>query len=262
MPTRPPSPAPEQAISRLQGLAQSIIVAWGWKRRLIALLGGAAGALAMAPLDIFPALIVSMTLAVWLIDGSAQGPGRSSLAALRTAAGAGWWWGFGYFLAGLWWLGAAFLVEAETWAWALPLGVIVLPACLALFPALGFALARLIWTPSASRVLALGAALTASEWLRGHVFTGFPWNDFGMALGGTIWLAQGASLFGLYGLTLLAVTLAASPAPLLVSGRARGGRGVLVGSSLVFAALAIFGVGRLWFGDTTKRAQRPNHAWR
>ena len=32
--------------------------------------------------------------------------------------------GFGYFLAGLWWVGSAFLVEADRFAWALPLGVV------------------------------------------------------------------------------------------------------------------------------------------
>ena len=97
-------------------LAQHVILAWGWKRRLIALLSGASGALALAPVDFFPALLAPMTAAIWLLDGSAAGPGRVSAASLRAAAAVGWWWGFGYFLAGLWWLGAAFLVEAETWA--------------------------------------------------------------------------------------------------------------------------------------------------
>ena len=40
----------------------------------------------------------------------------------------------------------------------MPFAVLGLPAYLALFTALGFALARLIWTKDASRVLALAAA--------------------------------------------------------------------------------------------------------
>ena len=40
---------------------------------------------------------------------------------------AGWCFGFGYFLAGLWWIGAAFLVEADSFAWALPLAVVGIP---------------------------------------------------------------------------------------------------------------------------------------
>ena len=70
----------------------------------------------------------------------------------------GWFWGFGYFVAGLWWLGAAFLVEADQFAWAMPFGVLGLPAVLAFFPALGFALARLFWPPDAWRILAFAAA--------------------------------------------------------------------------------------------------------
>ena len=73
--------------------------------------------------------------------GRAKARGRR----FRAAAAAGWWWGFGFFVAGLWWLGAAFLVEADKFAWAMPLGVVALPALLAVFPALAFGLARLAW---------------------------------------------------------------------------------------------------------------------
>ena len=50
----------------------------------------------------------------------------------------------------------------------------------------------------ASRVVAC-FALTASEWLRGHLFSGFPWNTFGYALISPLWLAQSASLIGIWG---------------------------------------------------------------
>ena len=52
------------------------------------------------------------------------------------AAIAGWWFGFGYFLAGLYWVGHAFLVDAKTFGWLLPFAVIGLPAGLAIFTAL------------------------------------------------------------------------------------------------------------------------------
>ena len=199
------------------GLADRVILAEGWTRRLIALLAGAVGALAMAPVSVGPALIVPMVAAVWLLDGSSEAGGgrgfRPGLGSLRLAFGAGWWLGFGYFVAGFWWLGAAFLVEPE-FAWALPLGVVGVPVLLAFFPAIGFALARLLWAPGASRVFALAVGLGLSEWLRGAILTGFPWNAFGMALGGTLVSAQAASLVGLNGLTLLAIALFAAPATL------------------------------------------------
>jgi apolipoprotein N-acyltransferase len=196
-------------------LAASIILASGWRRRLIALAAGATGALAMAPFNFFPALAIPMTVAVWLIDGCAETrqmpPGRRFRLGLPVAArrafGVGWWWGFGYFLAGLWWLGAAFLVEADEFAWALPLGVVGLPATLAIFPGLGFMLARLMWAPGPGRIFALAAGLSLAEWLRGHTLTGFPWNTFGMALGGNLVTAQLASIVGLYGLTVIAILI-------------------------------------------------------
>ena len=75
----------------------------------------------------------------------------------------GFWFGLGYFVPGLYWIGNAFLVDAPTFAWLMPFAVLGLPAYLALFPALGFALARLIWTRDASRVLALAIGLTVSD---------------------------------------------------------------------------------------------------
>ena len=45
----------------------------GGARLLVAWLAGAAGALAMPPFGVFPALALSLTVAVWLIDGAATG---------------------------------------------------------------------------------------------------------------------------------------------------------------------------------------------
>ncbi|HEX3493840.1 MAG TPA: apolipoprotein N-acyltransferase [Methylocella sp.] len=236
-------------------IAASIILASGWRRRLIALAAGATGALAMAPFNFFPALAIPMTVAVWLIDGCAETrkmlPGRRFGLGLPVAAwrafGAGWWWGFGYFLAGLWWLGAAFLVEADEFAWALPLGVVGLPAALAIFPGLGFLIARLLWMPGASRLFALAAGLSFAEWLRGHVLTGFPWNTFGMAFGGNLVTAQLASLIGLYGLTVIAILIFSAPAVFGEKSARQGGRlpRAIAAAALAFAGICAFGALRL-----------------
>lgn len=215
----------------MSALAHRVILAGGWRRLAVAALAGAVGALAMPPFGVLPALAMSLTIAVWLIDGCARGGRMATAATLLSAAFAGWAWGFGYFVAGLWWLGAAFLVEADQFAWALPFGVLGLPALLAFFPALGFALARALWSPGAWRLFALAFGLASAEWLRGHLFTGFPWNTFGMALGQNAWLMQGASVLGLYGLTVLAVLICAAPATL--------GTGADAGARLLAPGLAI-----------------------
>lgn len=229
-------------------LAQAVILSFGWRRRLIALLAGAVGAMAMAPFGFFAALIVPMVVAVWLIDGCAYAEsggapsGRSLRASVVAAADAGWWWGLGYFVAGLWWLGSAFLVEAEKFAWMLPFGVLGLPAYLALYSALGFVAARLLWSHGSARLLTFAVALAAAEWLRGTWLTGFPWNEFGMALGGNLVLAQAGSLIGLHGLTLLAVLLAASPA-VLADGPRGTRRGFRPAAAPLAALVALAGLG-------------------
>ncbi|MGD9542108.1 apolipoprotein N-acyltransferase [Methylocystis sp.] len=249
-------------------LPQRIILARGWTRRAIAFFAGATGALALAPFDVIPAMFVPLTVAVWLIDGAADDNvlKRLALAPIVSAAGAGWWLGFGYFVAGLWWMGAAMLVEADQFAWALPLAVFGLPAVLALFPAAGFAAARLLWSRSGLRVFALAAGLGAAEWLRGHLFTGFPWNNFGMALAGAGPLAQTASLVGLHGLDIIAIVIFAVPATLI--DRSPDGARRMHGTLLTATALAMLmlaygafrlGANRTEFVDgVTLRLMQPN----
>jgi apolipoprotein N-acyltransferase len=230
----------------LTGTAHSIVLAWGWRRALIAFLAGAVSTLAMAPTNLWPLLFLTFPVLVWLIDGS--GSGRAGIVA---AAAAGWCFGFGYFLAGLYWVGNAFLVDAKIFGWLLPIAVTVLPAGLALFTGLAVSLARLVWTRGPIRVVALAVALTAAEWLRGHVLTGFPWNSFGYALTGPLVLAQSASLVGLWGLTFIATAVFASPA-VLGDDRADTKRRWLppVLAVVVLAALAGYGAIRLWTTPT------------
>jgi apolipoprotein N-acyltransferase len=191
-------------------IAHSIMLAWGWRRALIAFVAGAATTLALPPFNVWPLPFLTFPVLVWLIDGSAAGRYGGMVA----AAGAGWWFGFGYFLAGVYWVGHAFLVEAKTFGWLLPFAIIGLPTYLALFTALATAFARLLWTRGTMRVVALAVAMTVAEWLRGHLLTGFPWNTFGYALVTPPALAQAASLIGIWGLTFIAVAVYAAPAVL------------------------------------------------
>jgi apolipoprotein N-acyltransferase len=191
-------------------LIYSIVLAYGWRRWLIAFAAGALSALAMAPLNLWPVLFFTFPVLVWLIDGAGAGAWRG----IGCAAATGWWFGFGYFLAGLYWVGFAFLVDAPTFGWLLPIAVLGLPAWLAVYTGFGVAVARLLWAPGAMRILALAVGLTTSEWLRGHLLTGFPWNAFGYALTSPLILAQSAALLGMWALTFIAVAIFAGPATL------------------------------------------------
>src|SRR5262249_31004388 len=88
--------------------AHAIVLAWGWRRAAIAFVAGAVSTLALAPFNAWPVLFLTFPVLVWLVDGAAAG----RLGGVGAAALAGWWFGFGYFLAGLYWIGFAFLVDA------------------------------------------------------------------------------------------------------------------------------------------------------
>ena len=226
---------------KLHAAALSIILAWGWQRAAIALAAGILSALAMAPFNAWPVLFLTFPVLVWLIDGAAAGKWRG----VPAAALSGFCFGLGYFVPGLYWTGYAFFVDAQTFAWLSPFAVLGLPAYLALYPALGFALARLLWIGDASRILALATALTASEWLRGHLLTGFPWNAYGYALSEPLALAQIASVIGLWGITFLAVAIFASPAT-LIEGKSQRRPWIAPAAALAtLLALGIFGMVRL-----------------
>lgn len=233
--------------AKIRPFALTIILSWGWKRALIALAAGAISALAMAPFNAWPVLFLTFPVLVWLIDGASAGRMRGVPAAALT----GYCFGLGYFVPGLYWIGNAFLVDADTFAWLMPFAVLGLPAYLAVFPAAGCALARLLWTRDATRLLALAISLTASEWLRGHALTGFPWNTFGYALSEPLALAQTASLIGLWGMTFVTIAVAASPA-VLIGGRSRGGPVWRVPAAAlgVLVLMGVFGVIRLSLNPT------------
>src|SRR3546814_10033544 len=126
----------------------------------------------MPPLGLFPILFVSFPLLLWLVDGA-----RSS----RGAFAVGWCFGFGFFVAGLYWISNALLVEADRFAWLIPFAACGLPALLAVFTGAATLLQHRFGGAGAGRAVMLAVFWTAAEWVRGHAFTGFPWNLIGYA---------------------------------------------------------------------------------
>jgi apolipoprotein N-acyltransferase len=261
---------PMPADVSIKALAERVRDLRGWRRRAAAFAAGVVSVLAMAPFFAWPVLWVTLPVLVWLIDGasSSRRRGATQLSARNLQAGVGprlrehhvfaaaeigWWFGFGYFVAGLFWIGEAFLVEAEIFAVLLPFAVTLLPAGLALFYGVAAGIAAPFWTDGARRVLVLALALSATEWLRGHILSGFPWNTLGYALTFPLPLMQSAAVLGIYGLTLVAVLMFALP-PVLWSDARAGtlGRRMRVAALAValvpLAAMALLGQVRLTLG--------------
>jgi apolipoprotein N-acyltransferase len=173
-----------------------------WGRRLLALLLGVVATAALPPVDFVPALIVAFS-GLMFLSRNVRRSGQ--------AFWLGWWFGLGHFASGLYWIANAFTIDGERFAWLIPFASLGLPAVVAVYSGLALAAVTLIRVEGVGRVLAFAVAWTAMEWLRGHLFTGFPWN-----LAASAWVAvpeilQTASLIGAWGLTLLTVLVAGLP---------------------------------------------------
>ncbi|MFT4934862.1 MAG: apolipoprotein N-acyltransferase [Pseudoalteromonas distincta] len=202
-------------------------------RSLLALIAGLAAALAHPPFGLLPGLL---GFALLLRLGDQADPVRPRTSAFFR----GWLAGLGYFSLSVWWVTEAFLVDAAAHGWMAPFALILLAGGLAVFWGLGLWLYRLVRPQGPGRVLVFAGALALAEFVRGHVFTGFPWN-----LPGEAWRAggapsQAAALVGAYGLTWITVALAASPAAL--PGLARR-QAVAIGGAAVAVLAALYGGG-------------------
>ena len=90
----------------------------------------------------------------------------------------GWAFGLGYFCTGLWWL---YISLHDIGGMPAPMaiaGVFLLSAFLALFTSLGVWLGTRLENKTLA-ALTWAASWTLSEWLRAHIFTGFPWIGYG-----------------------------------------------------------------------------------
>lgn len=207
----------------------------------------------MAPFHLWPVLWLTLPALVRLIAISEPiEPVRSRWRPWQRwrsgwAAETGWWFGFGYHVFGLFWVGEAFLVEAEVFGWLLPVAVTGLPAGLALFWATATAIVAAVEArTNVQRVLALAIAISAAEWLRGHILTGFPWNILGYALTYPLPLMQSASLVGIYVLTLLSVMIFALPVAVWHDGGQGAVRALARRTAAIAVSIALIPVAVMW----------------
>jgi len=122
----------------------------------------------------------------------------------REAALLGFIFGLGWFVAGVSWV---YISLHAFGAMPAPLAAAVtllLCAYLALFPAVaGYASRRWNLAPALNWVVFVPAVFTLLEWLRGWVFTGFPWLNPGYTQAPASPLAGYAPIFGVHGVALL-----------------------------------------------------------
>ena len=169
-------------------------------RQVPFLLAGAACVLGFAPFYLF---FLPLLALAWLFA-------RLRDASPRAAAVRGGVFGMGYFGAGVSWIYVSLHDYGGMAAPLAGLATLLFCAVLALFPALAaYGLARWRPRPGWGRIFAAAAWWGGLEWVRGWLFTGFPWLALGYSQVRVSPLAGFAPVFGIYGVTFAAALTAA-----------------------------------------------------
>ncbi len=123
----------------------------------------------------------------------------------------GFLFGFGHHTTGLYWISNSLLVDPDKFAWLIPFAVSIIPAYLSIYIAVVCWLTKKLSYQGVSKVMFFAGSWTLAEILRGHLFTGFPWNLTGYVFFERIELAQLGSVIGFYGMSLLAILIYSAP---------------------------------------------------
>ena len=163
---------------------------------LYALALGGASAFAFEPFGWWPLLPVAFAVLCELICRSKT---------LWRALLVGWAFGVGQFCVGLNWIATAFTFQSAMPPWLGWVAVVLLSLYLAVYPAIAAGISwRFGRNERIAMVLVFAGSWAITEWLRGSMFTGFPWNPAAAALAPTPLITMTA-LTGTYGLSAFVV---------------------------------------------------------
>lgn len=166
----------------------------------LSLLAGAVAVAGFAPFGIWPLPVLSLAMLFGQL---------SHTASVRAGFLVGLAWGLGFFLAGVSWVFVSLWVYGGMSVWLAGLATFLFCAVLALFPAIVGALqARWRNAPALKAMLLIPLAWSVTEWIRGWIFTGFPWLDMGYSQVPDGPLAGYAPLVGVYGISFLLALVA------------------------------------------------------
>lgn len=180
----------------------SVISVRPWRALAAAFFLGALGTLAFEPFSWFFMVFFSIIGLLWLLN-------TSQLNSKKHAFAIGWWFGFGHFTTGLYWIAFALGVNLEQFWWLIPFSVLGLPAILSLFIAPITLLTRIFALKGLGQAIIFSMLWAVFEWLRGHLFTGLPWNLIAYTWIPYESMSQAFSIFGAYGFGLITVFSAA-----------------------------------------------------
>lgn len=204
---------------------------------ILSLLCGAISALALPPFFYFPLGIIGFSGLYLLLQKSNS---------VKQSFWIGWSFGFAHHVVGLYWISNSLLVDADRFAWLIPFAISLIPAAAAIYIGLVTTMYhKLFPSPLGDEgkqhrclrgegVILFSALWVIAEYLRAHLFTGFPWNLMGYAFNITDETMQAAHFISIYGLSFLFVLAATAPALLLQKQRLFAGFCTLLLPALLY----------------------------
>ena len=123
----------------------------------------------------------------------------------------GWFFGFGYFLSSLYWISISLTFD-ESFKFLIPFAIILLPAFLAIFYGLITYLFSVFYSKKVvSSFFIFSILFGTTEFIRGSIFTGFPWNLIAFSFSENIFFIQILSVIGTYSFNLICISLFSVP---------------------------------------------------
>jgi apolipoprotein N-acyltransferase len=163
--------------------------------------------LAFAPFDLFIFCPISLSFIYLIIDKEHN---------LKQVFWRSFFFCFGFFVCGIYWICNSLLVDVAKYAWLIPFAITLIPALMAFyFAGICYIYKLLIKQFSISftykKIIFFSIFWLIFEVVRSNLFTGFPWN-----LLGYVWLfninsAQASSVFGVYGMSFFACLISLTP---------------------------------------------------
>ena len=125
----------------------------------------------------------------------------------------GFIFGFGFYLAGIFWI-AYSLTFDDSFKFLIPFAVIFIPFFLSFFTGLTTLFIGQFLSYNFSSLLLFSGSIALSDYIRGKIFTGFPWNLWGYSWSWLTEILQTLNLVGLFAFNLLVITIFTIPAVL------------------------------------------------
>ena len=144
----------------------------------------------------------------------------------------GYTFGFGFYLSGIFWISNSLTFD-PSFKFLIPFAIILIPLFLGLFTGLTTLIIGQYLNYNFSSVLLFSGSLALTDFVRGKILTGFPWNIWAYSWSWMNEILQILNLVGLYAFNIIVITIFTLPAILFFK-NSTSKKLLIISSSLIF----------------------------